>query len=165
MSRIVRSASSILAAVCCLAALAGQQAQADVTRKAECHRMLADIYDRQGKTHEAMAEYNAEVAASPSDADAWFNFGKFLLRQRETKLAAIKLKKAAELEPGRTELWLNLGNACLFNKDYNAAIDALRRAGPQGAPLLQQAEQYRLQIKQQQEYNKQQQQQQQQQDQ
>src|ERR1700679_496117 len=107
MSRIVRSASSMLAAVCCLAALAGQQVQADVTRKGECHKMLADIYDRQGKTHEAMAEYNAEVASAPNDAESWFTFGKFLLRQRETKLAAMKFKKAAELEPGRQEFWLN----------------------------------------------------------
>jgi Tfp pilus assembly protein PilF len=154
MSRIVRTLGMLFLAAS-LGVIFTAAADAQVSRKTEIHRMLADIYDRQGNTHAAMLEYNQLVVAAPNDAEAHSSFGRYLFRQKETAFAAREFKRATQLDPSRTDNWKNLGNALLANRDYKGAIEALRRGGPECAPQLQQALQYQQQVQQVDNYNKQ----------
>jgi Tfp pilus assembly protein PilF len=164
MSRIVRYVGAMTLACVCATTLSIVQTDA-ATRKGEIHHMLADIYDRQNRVHDAMTEYDQLLKITPGDAEAHYNFGKFLLRQKENKFAAGQLKTATSLDGSHPEYWAQLGNALLLTKDYNGAIDAFSKGGPACAVPLQNARQYVQQMKQVEQYNKQIKQQQQQQDQ
>jgi Tfp pilus assembly protein PilF len=128
-------------------------AHAELSRKAEIHRMLADIYDRQAKNHEALSEYNALVQLAPGDAEAHAAYGRFLYRTNQPGLAAAQFKKATSLDGSKPEYWGGLGNSLLTNKDYKGAIDALRRGGPACQKQLQDALNYQQQVEQVNKYN------------
>lgn len=113
MSSIVRSVGALTLACYCLVAFASPEARAGSTRRGEIHRMLADIYDRQNRVHEAMGEYDQLIKIAPSDAEAHYNFGKFLLRQKEYRFAVGQLKTATSLDPSKPDYWAQLGNGLL----------------------------------------------------
>ena len=162
MSRIVRYVGAMTLACFCATTFSISHADA-ATRKGEIHRMLADIYDRQNRVHDAMVEYDQLLKITPGDAEAHYNFGKFLLRQKENKFAVGQLKQATSLDGSKPTYWAQLGNALLLTKDYNGAIDAFSKGGPECAAPLASARQYVQQVKQVEQYNKQVQQQKQQQ--
>jgi tetratricopeptide (TPR) repeat protein len=151
MSRFLRPVSLLLLTAVCIA----QTSVLGASRKAEIHRMLADIYEKQHDAHDAMLEYNAWAQCAPNDAAVHYSFGSYLLRQRQYPIAERELKKAASLDPSHVEYWVTLGNTCLYNKNYAGAADAFGKAGPQYEAKRKEAQDYIDRIKAINKYNEQ----------
>lgn len=153
MSRTSRTLSVLLAGAIVFGI--GIQANAEMSRKAQIHQMLADIYDRQHDTSNAMIHFSQMVASAPNDPDANYNFAMYLMKQKQFGQAVTYFRKATKQDPSRNEFWAQLGNAQLATKDVNGAIESLNKAGPQYSATLQKAREYQAQMKQYNDYNRQ----------
>jgi tetratricopeptide (TPR) repeat protein len=135
----------VLALSCLVAGSFSLGAAQAESKKVTIHRALADIFEKTGKTRDAMEEYESLIALSPNDANAQVNFGNLLYRQREYQSAIPHFRKAAQLDPS-TENWGRLGDALCLVRDYKGALEPLRKGGPKWAAKYQQTWQYLQQL-------------------
>src|SRR5262245_35857725 len=70
----------------------------------------------------------AEKAASNGDWEARFNDGVMYGRQGDWDKAIENLKRAAELKPGRQEIYTDLSLAYAEKKDFANAVDYAQKA-------------------------------------
>ena len=75
------------------------------------HYNLGLLLFRQGKTDEAIANFQAAVEIQPRYVDAHDNLGVALLQAGKPDAGIAHLKEAARLAPGRADLYYNLGIA------------------------------------------------------
>ncbi len=91
------------------------------------HYNLGNLYDRQGKTAEAIQHYEAALTFQPNYADAHNNLATVLLRQRRFDEAIAHSVAAARLNPGCL-FQLNLGNALADAGRFAEAVAAFKQA-------------------------------------
>jgi Flp pilus assembly protein TadD len=121
-----------------------------LAKKVLCHTCLAKIYVAQGKTSEAITEYQELLKLTPNDASAHFEFAGVLARNGKTDIAAPQYKLAAKLKPNVAEYQAGLGYALMCTKSYEAAVAAYSKAcvlGGKYQEQLQNAQQYQAQQK------------------
>jgi Flp pilus assembly protein TadD len=121
-----------------------------MAKKALCHTCLAKIYVAQGQDPEATKEYQELLKLTPNDASAHFDFGNVLARNNKPDLAAAQFKLAAKLKPTIPEYQVGLGNAFMYTKNYEGAVQAYTKACTLGGKYqtqLQTAQQYQAQQK------------------
>lgn len=75
---------------------------------AVAHYDLGTVYDKQGKTSEAVAQYTAAVIVDPSFPDAMFNLAVDTAGSDPLGAEAFYLKVIA-VQPGFAAAWLNVG--------------------------------------------------------
>jgi len=92
------------------------------------HYHLGFAYASLGKNHEAIAEYEKEMAHSPENPDLVYELGHSLLETGDWKSAVVHLRRATHLNPQNAESFYDLGKTLLLQGDPQAAIPALRRA-------------------------------------
>ena len=83
---------------------------------------------RQGNSEAAVGVLRRAVVEDGSDAEILGNLGYGLLMTKRASEAKIVLERAAELAPGRSATWGNLGEACADLGDESAAVAAFRIA-------------------------------------
>ncbi|QDT35397.1 tetratricopeptide repeat protein [Thalassoglobus polymorphus] len=105
----------------------------DPTIKGIAHP-LAVLYDRQGRLDAAQREYAKAIAESPKDADVLNDFGYFLYSRGEPEQAAVKLKRALELQPNHLKAAVNLAMVRAKQGKYDEAFVYFEKAqGPAAA--------------------------------
>lgn len=72
------------------------------------HYDLGTVYDRQGDTTRAVAEYKAALVIDPTFTDALFNLGVDTAGSAPAGAAQLYFK-VVSLQPGFAAAWLNLG--------------------------------------------------------
>ena len=121
-----------------------------LAKKALCHSCLAKIYVARGQIPEATSEYQELLKLTPNDASEHFNFGNFLARNGKPDLAATQFKLAAKIKPSIPEYQVGLGNALMYTKNFEGAVQAYTKACSLGGKYqtqLQTAQQYQAQQK------------------
>lgn len=107
-------------------------AQVDPTevkkRKRVIHRCLLDIYIKQSKTPQAIAEYQQVLALDPSDSQMLYAYGTYLTRNGNPAGGIAQLVKAANADPGNPDYAGALGTAYLRTKNFPKAVEYLQRA-------------------------------------
>ncbi|WP_118136208.1 tetratricopeptide repeat protein [Oceanicella sp. SM1341] len=81
---------------------------------------------RAGQLEVALPKYRAILARAPDDASMWSNLGALHRARREFTAALACQRRAHELEPGRSDIVNNLGNA-LFDEGLHEEALACRR--------------------------------------
>lgn len=76
----------------------------------------------------AEAAYRRAIEIRPDLAEAWFNLGVALGKQRKHTEAEVAHRRAIELRPDYPEAWLRLGVALLCQERYTEAEVACRKA-------------------------------------
>jgi Flp pilus assembly protein TadD len=144
-------ATTIITIICLLNKSSVQAMDPEVlAKKALCRTCLAKIYATQGKTAEAIVEYDELLKLTPNDANAHFEYGNFLARNNKAGLAVNHFKRAAALKPSIPEYQVGLGNALMYTKNYDGAVVAYSKACSLGGKYqsqLQLAQQYQAQQK------------------
>jgi predicted O-linked N-acetylglucosamine transferase (SPINDLY family) len=117
------------AAVDYLAALAINPADKDARENlAALRNNQAVALLARGDRTGAEAAYRDAIARNPNLADAQANLGNLLRIEGRLEEALIYNRRAAELAPGRKEVFEGLGQTLAVLGDYDAAIAALERA-------------------------------------
>jgi Flp pilus assembly protein TadD len=119
-----------------------------LAKKALCHSCLAKIYVAQNQVGPATIEFQELLKLTPNDASAHFDFGNLLARNNKPDLAAVQFKAAAKLKPSIPEYQVGLGNALMYTKNYDGAVQAYTKACALGGKYqtqLQTAQQYQAQ--------------------
>ncbi|WP_075217562.1 tetratricopeptide repeat protein [Mongoliimonas terrestris] len=83
---------------------------------------------RAGRLEAATAGYRAVLASAPEHPDALHLLGVARKAAGALDEAVGLIRRAAALQPGRAEIWSNLGNALAAAGDHPGAIDAYRTA-------------------------------------
>jgi tetratricopeptide (TPR) repeat protein len=149
-STMIRSAFSIgLAVAVSAVGAAASQADTPAQKRETIHKCLLQIYQSQ-RNPAAGGEYQALLAAKPSDATMHYDYGNFLLRGGNASGAAAQYQLAIKYSGRTADYQIGLGNALMRTKNYRGAVAAYRRAvelggatgsqNPQG--LLTTAQQY-----------------------
>lgn len=86
------------------------------------------VFLQEGKTEEALASFEAAVAADPNDATALFYRGVARGRLNDLDGAVADLSAAAERDPKLHEAALELGVALVQREQYAGAVPWLERA-------------------------------------
>lgn len=97
-------------------------------RKRVIHRCLLDIYIKQAKTPQAIAEYQQVLALDPSDSQTLFAYGTYLSRNGNAAGAIVQLIKAVDADPNNADYAGALGLAYLRAKNFPKALEYLGRA-------------------------------------
>lgn len=80
------------------------------------------------KLKEAGAEFRAELATYPDEFLAVYNLGLVFVVESKYEEAARLLEKAAQLRPQNPDVWLFLGNAYHGLRQFERAIESLKKA-------------------------------------
>jgi tetratricopeptide (TPR) repeat protein len=92
------------------------------------HNNLGSFEYQQGRTDEAVANFQKAVAIRPDFVDARCNLGSALLQQGRVDDAIAEFQKAAELQPGNPNYSADLGTALLQKGRLDAAIAAFQNS-------------------------------------
>jgi len=107
-----------------LRGLAIQHRQPD---DAGAHFNLANLLAAQGKTDEAIQEYQASLARNADDADTHERLGMLLAQHNEVDAAVQHFSEAARLKPSALNYY-NLGLAQVVKGDRPSAVANYRKA-------------------------------------
>ncbi len=121
-----------------------------IAKKVLCRSCLAKIYVAEGLYPEASTEYSELLKLTPNDASAHFEYANLLAKTEKPDQAVSHYKTAAKLKPTVPEYQVGLGNAYMFTRNFDAAVQAYTRACTLGGKYqtqLQQAQQYQAQQK------------------
>jgi Flp pilus assembly protein TadD len=88
---------------------------------------VAASLNAQGKRREAIGELRKLLHAIPSNADAWFNLGNFLRREREFDEAARAYRRVLALRADDEGACLNLSQTLIYSEHLAEAEAELRR--------------------------------------
>ncbi len=100
--------------------------QPDAARRQPLILQLAQLYQQQGRTQDALSLLNAIAKSSP-DPTLHFTLGTLHLHQRDLELARQDFLRALQLKPDYVECYSNLGSVFLLQDKYPEAIEALGR--------------------------------------
>jgi hypothetical protein len=98
---------------------------AEVAKK---HYQNATVLRAQGKLDDAIAQFEAAVAADKHFAEAWNDLGVVYFQKNRLQEAMGAFGKASEASPGDPEIACNLAKCCTATKSYDAAVENARRA-------------------------------------
>lgn len=104
------------------------------------HYNLGRLFEEQGRSEEARAQYQAALALEPQDFLACLNLGNLAARRRDWPTALGFYEQAEALEPRSDDVQSNLGGAYLATRDFARAESHLDRAlalNPRNLPALQ----------------------------
>lgn len=65
---------------------------------------IAQLFEKRGDVEKAVAAYDAAIKVAPDDPTIWYTCGMCLNRGKQLELAAVRLKKAAELDPANRQM-------------------------------------------------------------
>ena len=74
-------------------------------------RLSGYVHQEQGRLADAIADYQAVVAADPADFQTWNNLGNVRLAAGDPEAAAVAFDRAVQLRPEMISLYLNLSEA------------------------------------------------------
>lgn len=100
--------------------------QTDPARRQSLCLDLAQLYQQQGRTQDAISLLDA-IAKPSSDPRLHFTLGALHLHQREFEEARQEFLRALQLKPDYVECYSNLGSVFLLEEKYPDAIAALGR--------------------------------------
>jgi tetratricopeptide (TPR) repeat protein len=103
------------------------------------HIELGRLYLQCGNLRAAEDAFRAALDVATNDVLALGNLGTLLVQLGRSTEALPYLRSAVERDPGRPDIWMNLGVACHFMEDHAAAVDAYSHAldlGSRRAVLL-----------------------------
>ena len=89
---------------------------------------LGDLLLKNGRTDEAIAQFQKTLAIKPDDAVAYSNIGKALVQKGQVDEAIVQFQKAIAIQPDYAFAHYNLGDALLQKGQVDEAI-----AHPTGA--------------------------------
>ncbi|MFQ5443684.1 MAG: tetratricopeptide repeat protein, partial [Nitrospinales bacterium] len=101
-------------------------------KKVEAIHNIGVVYFEQGKTEQAVDQYQKALRIQPDYADAHFNLGVALAKQGFEKEALAHYMKVLELKPEYAEANNNLAVYYFFKKDFTKAAFYLEKALAQG---------------------------------
>ncbi|NBV13816.1 MAG: tetratricopeptide repeat protein [Sphingobacteriia bacterium] len=82
----------------------------------------------QGRTEEALSDFQNSIRLDPKSPKAWLNAGKLLGQNNQIDSAIYYLENAQKLEPHDSKVYNNLGNAYGMKGNWNAAISSFTEA-------------------------------------
>jgi tetratricopeptide (TPR) repeat protein len=88
----------------------------------EAYLALANLYLKQGKSREAIANLKKAVSFFPQRADLHYNLGVLYEGEGRVDKAVSELKKAVEQDPKLTAAWVKIGDLHLARQDWQEAI-------------------------------------------
>jgi tetratricopeptide (TPR) repeat protein len=91
-------------------------------------RRLAVLYDREGKTDLALAEFRRALHEGPRDAALFNDLGYCYYRQGDCREAESWLRQAVAVNPACDGAWANLGLVLGHEGRYEESCDAFARA-------------------------------------
>jgi protein O-mannosyl-transferase len=89
---------------------------------------LGLLYEKTGRTNDAIAQYRLALEAKPRAADAHTNLGNVLLAAGRRAEAMTHLREAVRLAPDSSEAWNNLGGGLTEAGETREALECYRRA-------------------------------------
>jgi len=95
---------------------------------AEAYVSLGNVLERQGKSAEAIAQYQKALALKPDCAEAYLSLGVALKDQGKLAEAADHYRKALAIKPDYTDAHVRLGTALARQGEYDAAMACLGKA-------------------------------------
>jgi tetratricopeptide (TPR) repeat protein len=101
----------------------------DVTKNNEiAHINLGVVYEKQGRTAEAMNEYQQALEINPHRANTYNNIGDLLDKAGEPAKALAEYQTALRLNPDAIEVHLNLGSVLVELERFDEAAGQFRLA-------------------------------------
>ena len=95
----------------------------------EAHRTLGEVYLWRKQHEQSIAEYEASVDLNPNYADGFVGLGSVLSFSGRPDEAVGLVKRGMLLNPMHPAYYQwNLGHACFLTRQYEEAIEALKRA-------------------------------------
>ena len=91
-------------------------------------RQLGALYDRQGKSDRALAEYRRALREGPRDAALFNDLGYCYYRQGNYREAESWLRQAVAVNPACDRAWAHLGRVLGKEGRYEESCDAVARA-------------------------------------
>ena len=92
------------------------------------HHNLGRVFFEQGRTDEAMVEYQKALAISPDDAKAHYNLGVLLVEKGRVDEGVAEYQKALAISPNLVEVYNNLGFIFLEKGHLDEAMAQYRKA-------------------------------------
>jgi len=91
-------------------------------------RAQADALLKEGKVLDAIDAFEAALKADPSSARNHGDYGRLLRDLTAIDKALYHLRRAADLDPGNADRWIDLANAYYLKQDPGEAWKAEKRA-------------------------------------
>ena len=98
------------------------------TGNSTAHNNLGGIYRDEGRTGEAIAQFQMALGINPDFAEAHNNLGVVFAQQGRKGEAITQYQKALAIKPDYAEARYNLGNALLRQGDAAEAISCYQKA-------------------------------------
>jgi tetratricopeptide (TPR) repeat protein len=102
------------------------KSQKDPERRRNLALDLAQLYQQQGRTQDAISLVDT-IAKSSDDPRIHFTLGTLHLHDRQFEPARQEFLRALQLKPDYVECYSNLGSVFLLEEKYPAAVEALGR--------------------------------------
>ncbi len=97
-------------------------------KNAAIHKELAQIYIKENRYTDALAELKMAKSADKCDPEIYNLFGLAYMGEHEYLKAEKNLKKAIKLDPGFSEAYNNLGSLKMLEGKYREAIKYFNKA-------------------------------------
>jgi tetratricopeptide (TPR) repeat protein len=95
---------------------------------ADVHNNLGNVFLRQGRMDEAVAQFQKALAINPKDANTHYNLGNAFRQQGGVNEAIAHFQMALAIKPQFAEAHYNLGNAFLQQGHVDEAITHFQKA-------------------------------------
>jgi len=115
-----------------------REAVAAAPRSAVTHNILGVILDRQGRSDDSFAQFNAAIALDPNFVSARNNLGRMLAARGKTAEAIAEFQRVLEIDESHLQAHYNLGALYGDAGDFSKAADHFvraRAAAPNDAQL------------------------------
>jgi TolB-like protein/Tfp pilus assembly protein PilF len=100
------------------------------------HALLGQTLVWGGKLHQALAQYEEGLKANPNDADLLAYLSEVYVWMGQPERGIPLIRQAMRLNPYHPHwYWWDLGWAKFNARDYEGAVEALRRVSPMGTPV------------------------------
>lgn len=86
------------------------------------HNNLGNCLRREGKSDEAIAQYQEVLRLKPKSAEAHYNIGMALTQKGELDDAIAQYRQAVQLDPKYSDAYINLGSALLHEGEVDDAM-------------------------------------------
>ena len=100
-------------------------AEGDSLADAYCN--LGILESKAGRVAKAFDCFTKSLEHDPRHFESHYNLGNLYLEEENVRLARMHYELAAEVEPGFSNLYFNLGLVHALNNDYPAAFSALTK--------------------------------------